>query len=158
MHPTKPNPISNAFILQKQQPSEASQPDGRYYPVRLRGLFKCLWSIPAKHSLLREKTLKLCTCFMRPILTLRINLNKLLCSQNAFLLLPPACKGTSIRSSLKSRRQKENHKPAVMVSHDPGSGHGTNMDRAWLPTARLSQQGTLSSLDTDTWDTVGKRW
>lgn len=88
---------------------------------------------------------------------LPVNLNTFLCSQNAFFLPPPTCKGTRIKRSLKSRRQKAKQKPAFMVRQDLGSEQGTNMDRHGLLHSQTGgQRNTLSCLDTEAWDKVGK--
>lgn len=60
------------------------------------------------------------------------------------------------KKQLEGQEAERKAKPAVMVRHDPWSGHSTKMDRARFAPRQTEVSGTLRGLDTDAWDKVGK--
>lgn len=60
------------------------------------------------------------------------------------------------KQQLEGQEAERKAKPAVMVRHDPWSGHSTKMDTACFVHSQTEVQGALRGLDTDAWDKVGK--
>lgn len=60
------------------------------------------------------------------------------------------------KQQLEREEVERKAKPAVMVRHDPWSGHSTEMDTACFVHSQTEVQVPLRGSDTDAWDKVGK--